>query len=105
MSSIFRKRQREAQLGFTYAAILGLLALVGGALSSRARGDEPKLTAKQSASSVTVFAGKQPVASYVYADEKIARPFYAHVSTIGGVPVTRNFPPKAGEPADHADMH
>ena len=54
---------------------------------------------------MVISAGKQPVATYVFADEKIARPFYAHVFTSDGIAVTRTHPPKSGEPADHADMH
>jgi hypothetical protein len=99
------ERQREAQLGFTGAAIVVFLAMVAAGLDAGIWADEPKLTAKQSANSVTVFAGQQPVASYVFADEKIARPYYAHVFTGDGIAVTRNHPPKQGEPADHADMH
>src|SRR4051812_8145902 len=105
MQPITYERQREARLGFTGAAIVVLLALVAAGLDARTLGDEPKLTAKQSANSVTIFAGEQPVASYVFADEKIARPFYAHVFTSDGIAVTRNHPPMQGEPADHADMH
>jgi hypothetical protein len=84
---------------------VGVLAVVAGGLNVPAWGDEPKLTAKQSASSVTILAGKQPVATYVLADEKISRPFYARVFTSDGIAVTRNHPPQTGEPADHADMH
>ena len=105
MQSVTCKRQRDARLGLTAAAIAGLLAVVAGGLNAPTWGDEPKLTAKQSANSVIIFAGQQPVASYVFADEKIARPFYAHVLTTDGIAVTRNYPPKPAEPADHADMH
>ena len=103
MQSMTYKRQREARLGLTAAAIAGLLVVFG--LNAGAWGDEPKLSAKQTASSVTIFAGQQPVASYVFADEKIARPFYVHVFTSDGIAVTRNHPPKPAEPSDHADMH
>lgn len=105
MQSMTGECQRKARVGLTAVAIAGLLAVVAAGLSVRASDDEPKLTAKQSANSVTIFAGEQPVASYVFADEKIARPFYAHVFTSDGIAVTRNHPPKQGEPADHADMH
>jgi hypothetical protein len=99
------KRQRKAPLGLIAAAIAGVLAAFAAGSNAAAREDEPKLTIKQSASSVTISAGRQPVASYIFADEKIARPFYAHVFTSDGIAVTRNHPPKAGEPDDHADMH
>lgn len=99
------KRQRKAHVGLTAVAIAGLLVVVAAGLNVRASDDEPKLTTKQSANSVAIFVGKQPVASYVFADEKIARPFYANLFTSDGIAVTRNHPPKQGELADHADMH
>lgn len=83
-------------------AFLAAIVAISGML---ARGDEPQLTAEMANNSVTISAGKQPVAAYFYADDKIARPFYAHVCTADGIAVTRNFPPKDGEPADHGDMH
>jgi Family of unknown function (DUF6807) len=105
MQSMTGECQRIARIGLTAVAIAGPLAVVAAGLNVRASDDEPKLTAKQSGSSVNIFAGKQPVASYVFADEKIARPYYVHVFTSDGIAVTRNHPPKQGEPADHADMH
>ena len=88
---------------------LRLMSLVIVSISlgafSRAFGEEPKLTLSRTKDSLAVAAGNQPVATYSFADEKIFRPFYAHVFALTGMPVTRTFPPKAGEPADHADMH
>jgi len=46
------------------------------------------------------------VAHYVFQDPKILRPYFAHVRTPDGLPVTRNHPPVAGtDPADHDTMH
>ncbi len=105
MRSMTPQRQREAGFGLTAAVCM--FFVVFGCLwtSGTVQGAEPKLTARQSETSVTISADVQPVATYVFADEKIARPFYAHMFTADGIPVTRNHPPKAGEPADHADMH
>lgn len=50
------------------------------------------------------FKGRD-VASYYYSHEKVWRPFFANLKTPGGVPVTRNFPPKEGDSDDHWDMH
>ena len=33
------------------------------------------------------------------------RPFFAHVKTLEGTQVTRNFPPQEGDPDDHQWMH
>ena len=46
------------------------------------------------------------VAEYVYADTNILRPYFAHVHTLDGIKVTRNYPPVAGvDPVDHPTMH
>ncbi len=46
------------------------------------------------------------VATYVFRDSKIPRPYFAHVNTPDGIQVTRTHPPVEGKDAtDHADMH
>ncbi len=48
----------------------------------------------------------QPVAHYIWKDEKILRPFFAHLHAPDGVQVSRNFPPIPGKDStDHADLH
>ncbi|HEX5221669.1 MAG TPA: DUF6807 family protein [Verrucomicrobiae bacterium] len=48
----------------------------------------------------------KPVAHFVFADTNILRPYFAHVHTPDGIPVTRNHPPVAGvDPVDHPTMH
>ena len=54
---------------------------------------------------VVITANGHPLATYYYADPKITRPFLAHVHAPGGIQVTRNHPPQAGEPSDHAEYH
>lgn len=50
--------------------------------------------------------GNQPVATYVFRDEKILRPYFKQVHAPGGIQVTRNHPPVAGkDAADHDAMH
>lgn len=94
------QRQMKACLGLTVAAVAMLLGLI-----ACASGKEPTLSFKPTENGRSIFCGEQPVATYFAANEKIARPFYAHVFTQDGIAVTRTFPPKAGEFADHADMH
>jgi len=43
----------------------------------------------------------KPFASYIFRDDQILRPFFANVNSLGGVQVTRNYPPV--EDGDHAD--
>jgi hypothetical protein len=48
----------------------------------------------------------QSVAEFVYRDAKVLRPFFANLRAPGGVAVTRNHPPIAGNDAtDHDTMH
>jgi hypothetical protein len=47
----------------------------------------------------------RPLATYVYRDPVVRRPFFANLRTRNGTPVTRPHPPGAGDPADHATMH
>jgi hypothetical protein len=48
----------------------------------------------------------KPFATYVWDDPSIKRPYFAHVRSPRGVPVTRNLPPVEGKDAtDHATMH
>ncbi len=48
----------------------------------------------------------RPVAHFVFKDEQILRPHFAHVHTPDGTQVTRTHPPVAGKDAvDHATMH
>ncbi len=47
-----------------------------------------------------------PVAHFIFRDDKVLRPFFAHVHAPGGIQVTRSFPPVEGvDRVDHADMH
>jgi hypothetical protein len=47
-----------------------------------------------------------PVATYVFRDDQIRRPYFAHVHAPGERQVTRRHPPQEGEDAtDHAAMH
>jgi hypothetical protein len=48
----------------------------------------------------------QPLATYVYRDPQILRPYFTDLRTPGGIPVTRHLPPQEGsDPVDHATMH
>ena len=46
------------------------------------------------------------VADYVYRDDTIPRPYFAHLHAPGRIQVTRNHPPQSGKDAtDHDTMH
>ncbi len=55
---------------------------------------------------LVVSSGGQRLAEYVYRDEKILRPYFSNLRTLGGVQVTRSHPPISGRDAvDHDTMH
>ncbi len=70
------------------------------------RAAEPALRFTQHKDRVQINAGDQPLATYVWHDAEIRRPYMAHVRTPGGVQVTRNHPPIEGaDRTDHATFH
>ena len=46
-----------------------------------------------------------PFATYCYRDTEIPRPYFANVVVPGGIKVTRNHPPQAGDAQDHDKLH
>ena len=55
---------------------------------------------------LVISIGDVPVASYVFVDPNIPRPYFAHIKTLNGEQVSRHHPPIDGEDAtDHATMH
>jgi hypothetical protein len=58
------------------------------------------------ADSLQIAVGGRPFATYVFRDEKIPRPYLAHVRAPSGTQVTRNHPPIEGTDAtDHDTFH
>jgi len=89
----------------TFSKCIALGAWLAGT-ACRLQAADPAFGLTQSADRLAItFAGK-PVAEYVFRDDKILRPFFAHVHAPGGIKVTRNHPPVAGQDAtDHDTMH
>ena len=89
---------------------LGML-LVAGCIASPApaadkdASGQDAVTFTRSENEVQLAIGGRPVATYVFRDRHIPRPYWAHVRTIDGIQVTRNHPPQAGDAADHAEFH
>jgi hypothetical protein len=55
---------------------------------------------------VAITIGGELMATYVYDDPEITRPYFAHVHAPGGIQVTRNHPPIAGQDTiDHPTFH
>ncbi len=75
------------------------------AFGALAPAGEP-LTFDVQADRVAIDVGGKPLATYVYRDSKILRPYLAHVRAPNGRQVTRNHPPIAGvDRTDHDTMH
>ena len=75
------------------------------ALSGTTYGDEKGFALKVTNSIVKITLRSQLIASYHYRHAAIRRPFFANFKTPDGIQVTRNFPPRSGDPSDHWDMH
>ena len=65
----------------------------------------PVVSFEQKPGALTILVGGKPFASYIYEDEKITRPYFAHVKSPCGIQVTRNYPPQEGDPKDHSTFH
>ncbi|QDU21755.1 DUF6807 family protein [Urbifossiella limnaea] len=103
---------RPAPVGRTLVPTLGLLALAAAGLhppatTVAAHPPRPEPVAlSQKDGELHVRVGGRPVATYVWNDPKVRRPYFAHLHAPNGARVTRTHPPVAGtDSADHADMH
>lgn len=55
---------------------------------------------------LTISCDKQPIAKYVFGDEKIPRPYWSDIRTLSGIQVTRNHPPRVDiDATDHEGLH
>jgi len=81
---------------------LSLVAVSRGAIA----GDSTRVEFDRQPDRVRILVGGRPLATYVYKDEKIPRPYFCSVFAPGGIPVTRNHPPIEGkDPTDHPTYH
>lgn len=64
------------------------------------------LKIEQQADRLIIKRDVKTVAHYVFRDETVRRPFFAHIHMPNGLPTTRNHPPRPGiDPTDHDTMH
>ncbi len=67
---------------------------------------KPRVAFELQADSLRIRVDDQPLATYVYRDPEILRPYFKDICAPGGIQVTRHHPPREGsDPADHATMH
>lgn len=89
----------------TRIRILSLTVIFLWSVVGIVRGAEPALGFQTNPSGVNLLADGEVVTAYVFADEKIPRPYFAHVRLPGGPQLTRNHPPKEGDAQDHDLLH
>jgi len=83
-----------------FACAVGVLS-VAGVLNA-----EHSVDFVEQPGTVVVWVDGAPLATYVYRDPAILRPYFKDLYAPGGLRVTRPRPPREGiDPADHADMH
>jgi hypothetical protein len=65
-----------------------------------------RLEVEQQADLLVITRDLQPVATYIFADREILRPYFTQVHTPHGTLITRHHPPREGVDAlDHSTMH
>jgi hypothetical protein len=68
--------------------------------------DAPKVDFHRETGRVRITVAGKPMATYVYSDPTITRPFFESLHAPGGVQVSRNNPPIEGkDPIDHPTFH
>jgi hypothetical protein len=92
--------------GVPAALALCLVAVLCSSPVPMERPKEPPVAFEPREGRVLLRAGGEDVATYVYDDPAIPRPYFAHVKAPGGIQVTRAHPPVEGrDPTDHAAFH
>ncbi len=68
--------------------------------------DDGKITFRQQSGKIVICVDDKTIATYVYEDPQILRPYFTGLKAPSGVQVTRHHPPRKGVDADdHATMH
>ena len=82
---------------------LTLLLFAASGLTAQAQAQSP-VSFDQKAGSLSIQIDGRPLATYVWNDPAVLRPYFAHLHAPNGKQVTRNHPPRRGPDAtDHAD--
>lgn len=91
---------RRAWVGWM-VGVTGLLVTAAGGVER-----EPQVAFRAEPDRLRISVSGQPVATYVFRDPGISRPYFADLRAPGGIPVTRTYPPVPGkDPTDHGTFH
>ena len=90
----------------TAKAVLGLAFLIAVASGVPVQGGDPVVDFDLQENQLLITIGNKPFATYVFRDDTITRPYFAHVKSPSGIQVTRNHPPIPGKDyTDHENYH
>lgn len=90
----------------TFLCLAVSIVVAAATAVSAAEADGPPVEFLLGNGKVTVGIDGLPIAVYCYQDDKITRPFFAHVRAPNGVQVTRHHPPIEGQDlTDHDTFH
>jgi hypothetical protein len=93
---------RAQSIGIKPRAVLCFWLLAASAFGAGAQ----DFSFEQQPDRLVITHAAKPVAHFVFKDDKILRPYFAHVHTPDGIQVTRTHPPVVGKDAvDHDTMH
>ena len=108
LEKIYTLNLRKPFPAMNHHRLLVSFILVGVAtlLAADRRTVAAEFAVQQKPDRVIITDAGRPVATYVFRDDKILRPYFANVHAPGGIQVTRNHPPVPGKDAtDHDTMH
>ena len=91
-----------------YRRVPFLVVVVGifGCVVPLRAADSPSVAFSREPGKIHITVGGRDVATYVYRDDAIPRPYFAHVHAPNGTQVTRNHPPvESQDLTDHATYH
>ncbi|MCH8219240.1 MAG: PmoA family protein [Planctomycetes bacterium] len=76
------------------------------AITSQAAPKAPRIGFVAQPRMIVIKADNQPLATYVYNDPEILRPYFKDIHAPGGIQISRFHPPREGvDPTDHAHLH
>jgi len=88
------------------ACLFALFPLISQSIRAAESGSPPLIQFQERDGALGILLNQTEVATYVYRDELVSRPYFAHVKTPGGIQVTRNYPPrKESDATDHPGIH
>ncbi len=92
---------------FFAVRMISCVAMVGAFAAPGRAADVPgRIEVVDRPGQLVIRVDKHELATYVYEDPHIPRPYFKDVHAPGGIQVTRNHPPREGvDPTDHAAYH